>query len=158
MKPYFFLTVAVATLLSSCLPQSKTAINSKDLAGRYQIDFTPSFDASNDSETRLARLFLSAVDCSVTFYDNGQAVVDYNSALVNFIRAFDENSQFENYVQFDYSISNDSIITFDVKDSQKKSFVLRCMGGAYDYLQIANPETGELVVNLKKIQTKESAN
>lgn len=136
------LTILCAGLLMiSCTTSSKHAINSKDLQGKYEIDFSSLLSDLNEGEndnpfaTAFASMLLSSMEMTMQF-DGDKLIIDASGAARNFINAFGGNDAKMPFF-VDYKIKNDSVLYTGESNSELKEVgVLRKIGSSYDYLQL----------------------
>jgi len=148
--------LCVCIILLSCT-NNKQAINSKDLQGKYEVDFSSLLQEMGDEDdsygVAFAALLLSSIKMTIQF-DGDKMIVDGSGAAVNFVNAFSEDGTILPF-STDYQIKNDSILyTRTGSEDFKKAGVLRKMGESYDYLQFVadeDNEKGTEVLTLRKM-------
>ena len=149
---------AICCLLAMSCNNNKQTINSKDLQGRYEIDFSAALnqltdDADNDFAKAFAALLLSKLELTLQF-DGDRLIIDGSDAVSGLINAFSEEGEGMPYA-LDYKILNDSVLC--TRENANMEFnevgVLRKMGESFDYLQFvtANDDGEEIVLTMRKI-------
>lgn len=154
MKKIIFLLCS-CILLASCTSHKQT-IRSKDLQGKYEVDFSPLLSGVSDEddsfETAIAALLLASMKMTMQFEDN-TLIVDGTGTAMNLLNMFAEESVFPCAV--DYEIRNDSVLyTRTGKDNFQKAGILRKMGESFDYLQFAvtgNDGKDTEILTLRKV-------
>lgn len=143
------LTILCAGLiLLSCANYGKHAINSKELQGKYEIDFSSLLSNMNDGPdenslaSALASMIFSSMEMTVQF-DGDKLIIDASGFTRNFINIFGgDNVNMPLFV--DYKIKNDSVLyAGESADALKEIGVLRKIGTSYDYLQLVCSDDGQ---------------
>ncbi len=147
----FISLIFCAMIFVSCGTNPK-AVNSQDLAGQYKVDFTPMFEVAelNDVDStalKFAKMITSNIDGKITFYENGQGVLDIDGFVYNLVKLFSDEELFS-VEEFSYKIENDSLVHFS---GQENYLIIRKIADSYDYLLLIDPED-KLRLGLKKIQ------
>lgn len=152
-----FLSILCAGMIMiACTNTNKQAINSKDLKGRYDVDFSALMSSLNDGEedefaTALAAMFLSSMEMTMQFEDT-KLILDASGAAMNLVSAFSKEG-LEMPVVLEYKIVNDSVLYTKAEGQDFEEFgVLRKVADSYDYLQlVTNEDDGsQTVLKLKK--------
>ena len=156
MKKFLSVFVLSCLLAMSC-NNNKQTINSKDLQGRYEIDFSEVLaqftdDEENDFAKAFAALFLSKLELTLQF-DGDKLIIDGSDAVSGLINAFADEDERMPYV-IDYKIVNDSVLY--TRENANVEFqeigVLRKMSESFDYLQFvtSNDDGEEIVLTMRK--------
>lgn len=148
----FFIT-GFLLCLTACTG-NKQAIQSKELRGRYEVDFAPLTSALSETEddfaAALASLFLSSMELTMQF-DDDRLIIDANDAARRLLTAFG-GKETVIPLALDYKIQNDSVLC---TRSQGNDFqpigILRKMGNTYDYLTF---DLKPVSLTLRKITEK----
>ena len=157
MKKLLSIFVVSCLLAMSC-NNNKQAINSKDLQGRYEIDFSAALsqlttDEENDFAKAFAAMLLAQLDLTLQF-NGDRLIIDGSDAVSGLINAFVEEGEGMPYA-LDYKIVNDSVLC--TRENANQEFnevgVLRKMGESFDYLQFVTTteEDEEIVLTMRKI-------
>lgn len=143
MKRLFLILVAGMTLIA-CTSSDKNAINSKELQGRYDVDFSALLSELNNGDkdefaTALAAMFLSSMEMTMQF-EESKLILNASGAAVSLVNAF-SNDGLEMPVAVDYKIVNDSLLytSADGKKFQEVG-IIRKVSDSYDYLQLVTTE------------------
>ncbi|MGM9836982.1 MAG: hypothetical protein ACI30A_00655 [Paludibacteraceae bacterium] len=151
-----FIAFLCASLMLIACTTNKQSINSKDLQGKYEIDFSSFLsDLAEDEEedafaTAFAAMLLSQMQMTMQF-DGDKLIIDASGAARNLINAFGgEEAQMP--IVADYKIQNDSILYTKVEGEEFSEVgVLRKMGDSYDYLQLVTEDEGkEISLTMRK--------
>lgn len=151
-----FLLLTVALCLISCGNGKKT-INSRELEGLYEVDFSEvlnQYVGDNEYVHSLATALLSKVKMTMLFED-GVLIIDGTDFARGMINAFGEMEKLPFVV--DYKIQDDSVLcTRQGNEPYEPSAVLRKLSSSYDYLQLLpiEPDEYSLVVTLRKQERK----
>ena len=157
MKKLLSVFVVCCLLAMSC-NNNKQTINSKDLQGRYEIDFSEALAQFTDEEENgfavaFAAMLLSQMELTMQF-DGDRLIIDGSDAVSGLINAFAEEGEGMPYA-LDYKIVNDSVLC--TRENANQEFnevgVLRKMGESFDYLQFVTTteEDEEIVLTMRKI-------
>lgn len=157
MKKLLSVFVVCCLLAMSC-NNNKQTINSKDLQGRYEIDFSEALSQFTDEEENgfavaFAAMLLSQMELTMQF-DGDKLIIDGSDAVSSLINAFADEDERMPYV-IDYKIVNDSVLC--TRENANVEFqeigVLRKMSESFDYLQFVtrNDDGEEIVLTMRKI-------
>lgn len=160
-------TVLITVLIIGCTNnQSRNAvgIDSKKLAGLYEVDISPLFktikDNQNDSNGiesflgGMALLALNSVDVQVKFFDGNQAQLFVEGDIIEMGAMINGETIKEN--KFEYRLKNDSIMM--VKNHESNAFeywaTIKTDNGNYNKLKllINNKDIGNVQLNLIKLE------
>lgn len=147
----------VCCLLAMSCNNNKQTINSKDLQGRYEIDFSEALaqftdDEDNGFAVAFAAILLSQMELTMQF-DGDKLIIDGSDAVSSLINAFADEDERMPYV-IDYKIVNDSVLC--TRENANVEFqeigVLRKMSESFDYLQFVtrNDDGEEIVLTMRK--------
>lgn len=143
MKRLLFILVAGMTLIA-CTSSDKKAINSKQLQGRYDVDFSALLsDLNNEDDdelaTALVAMFLSTMEMTMQFEEN-KLIIDASGAAINLVNAFSKDKM-EMPMAVDYKIVDDSLL-YTRADGEKfaEVGVIRKVDDSYDNLQLVTTE------------------
>ena len=156
MKKLLSFFVVCCLLAMSC-NNNKQTINSKDLQGRYEIDFSEALSQFTDEEENgfavaFAAMLLSQMELTMQF-DGDKLIIDGSDAVSSLINAFADEDERMPYV-IDYKIVNDSVLC--TRENANVEFqeigVLRKMSESFDYLQFVtrNDDGEEIVLTMRK--------
>ena len=156
MKKLLSIFVVSCLLAMSC-NNNKQTINSKDLQGRYEIDFSEALSQFTDEEENgfavaFAAMLLSQMELTMQF-DGDKLIIDGSDAVSSLINAFADEDERMPYV-IDYKIVNDSVLC--TRENANVEFqeigVLRKMSESFDYLQFVtrNDDGEEIVLTMRK--------
>ena len=156
MKKLLSVFVVCCLLAMSC-NNNKQTINSKDLQGRYEIDFSEALaqftdDEDNGFAVAFAAILLSQMELTMQF-DGDKLIIDGSDAVSSLINAFADEDERMPYV-IDYKIVNDSVLC--TRENANVEFqeigVLRKMSESFDYLQFVtrNDDGEEIVLTMRK--------
>lgn len=156
MKKLLSVFVVCCLLAMSC-NNNKQTINSKDLQGRYEIDFSEALSQFTDEEENgfavaFAAMLLSQMELTMQF-DGDKLIIDGSDAVSSLINAFADEDERMPYV-IDYKIVNDSVLC--TRENANVEFqeigVLRKMSESFDYLQFVtrNDDGEEIVLTMRK--------
>lgn len=156
MKKLLSVFVVCCLLAMSC-NNNKQTINSKDLQGRYEIDFSEALAQFTDEEENgfavaFAAMLLSQMELTMQF-DGDKLIIDGSDAVSSLINAFADEDERMPYV-IDYKIVNDSVLC--TRENANVEFqeigVLRKMSESFDYLQFVtrNDDGEEIVLTMRK--------
>lgn len=156
MKKLLSVFVVCCLLAMSC-NNNKQTINSKDLQGRYEIDFSEALSQFTDEEENgfavaFAAMLLSQMELTMQF-DGDKLIIDGSDAVSSLINAFADEDERMPYV-IDYKILNDSVLC--TRENANVEFqeigVLRKMSESFDYLQFVtrNDDGEEIVLTMRK--------
>lgn len=156
MKKLLSVFVVCCLLAMSC-NNNKQTINSKDLQGRYEIDFSEALaqftdDEDNGFAVAFAAILLSQMELTMQF-DGDKLIIDGSDAVSSLINAFADEDERMPYV-IDYKIVNDSVLC--TRENANAEFqeigVLRKVGESFDYLQFVtrNDDGEEIVLTMRK--------
>lgn len=156
MKKLLSVFVVCCLLAMSC-NNNKQTINSKDLQGRYEIDFSEALaqftdDEDNGFAVAFAAILLSQMELTMQF-DGDKLIIDGSDAVSSLINAFADEDERMPYV-IDYNIVNDSVLC--TRENANAEFqeigVLRKMSESFDYLQFvtSNDDGEEIVLTMRK--------
>ena len=157
MKKLLSIFVVCCFFAMSC-NNNKQVINSKDLQGRYEIDFSAALsqlttDEENDFAKAFAAMLLAQLELTMQF-DGDRLIIDGSDAISGLINVFAEEGEGMPYA-LDYKIVNDSVLcTRENADMEfNKIGVLRKMGESFDYLQFvtSNDDGEDIVLIMRKI-------
>ena len=157
MKKLLSVFVVCCLLAMSC-NNNKQTINSKELQGRYEIDFSEALSQFTDEEENgfavaFAAMLLSQMELTMQF-DGDKLIIDGSDAVSSLINAFADEDERMPYV-IDYKIVNDSVLC--TRENANVEFqeigVLRKMSESFDYLQFVtrNDDGEEIVLTMRKI-------
>ncbi len=158
MKKLFILLAVAVMALTAC---NKKAINSKNLNGRYEVDFSALLAEMNNEQEEadelaaaLAAMFLSTMEMTMQFEDS-TLLLDASGATMNILNAFaKENAQMP--VVLSYKIVNDSILYTKAEGEDFEEFgVLRKVDNSYDHLQLITTEEDGSHLTLKLTRKNE---
>ena len=156
MKKLLSVFVVCCILAMSC-NNNKQTINSKDLQGRYEIDFSEALaqftdDEDNGFAVAFAAILLSQMELTMQF-DGDKLIIDGSDAVSSLINAFADEDERMPYV-IDYKIVNDSVLC--TRENANAEFqeigVLRKVSESFDYLQFVtrNDDGEEIVLTMRK--------
>lgn len=156
MKKLLSVFVVCCLLVMSC-NNNKQTINSKDLQGRYEIDFSEALaqftdDEDNGFAVAFAAILLSQMELTMQF-DGDKLIIDGSDAVSSLINAFADEDERMPYV-IDYNIVNDSVLC--TRENANAEFqeigVLRKVSESFDYLQFVtrNDDGEEIVLTMRK--------
>ncbi len=156
MKKLLSVFVVCCLLAMSC-NNNKQTINSKDLQGRYEIDFSEALaqftdDEDNGFAVAFAAILLSQMELTMQF-DDDKLIIDGSDAVSSLINAFADEDERMPYV-IDYNIVNDSVLC--TRENANAEFqeigVLRKVSESFDYLQFVtrNDDGEEIVLTMRK--------
>lgn len=156
MKKLLSVFVVCCLLAMSC-NNNKQTINSKDLQGRYEIDFSEALaqftdDEDNGFAVAFAAILLSQMELTMQF-DGDKLIIDGSDAVSSLINAFADEDERMPYV-IDYNIVNDSVLC--TRENANAEFqeigVLRKVSESFDYLQFVtrNDDGEEIVLTMRK--------
>lgn len=156
MKKLLSVFVVCCLLAMSC-NNNKQTINSKDLQGRYEIDFSEALaqftdDEDNEFAVAFAAILLSQMELTMQF-DGDKLIIDGSDAVSSLINAFADEDERMPYV-IDYNIVNDSVLC--TRENANAEFqeigVLRKVSESFDYLQFVtrNDDGEEIVLTMRK--------
>lgn len=156
MKKLLSVFVVCCLLAMSC-NNNKQTINSKDLQGRYEIDFSEALaqftdDEDNGFAVAFAAILLSQMELTMQF-DGDKLIIDGSDAVSSLINAFADEDERMPYV-IDYKIVNDSVLC--TRENANAEFqeigVLRKVSESFDYLQFVtrNDDGEEIVLTMRK--------
>ena len=156
MKKLLSVFVVCCLLAMSC-NNNKQTFNSKDLQGRYEIDFSEALSQFTDEEENgfavaFAAMLLSQMELTMQF-DGDKLIIDGSDAVSSLINAFADEDERMPYV-IDYKIVNDSVLC--TRENANVEFqeigVLRKMSESFDYLQFVtrNDDGEEIVLTMRK--------
>ena len=157
MKKLLSIFVVCALLAMSCT-NNKHTINSDNLQGRYEIDFSAALsqftdDKEDDFAKAFAAMLLAQLELTMQF-DGDRLIIDGSDAVSGLINAFAEEGEGMPFA-LDYKIVNDSVLC--TRENENTQFqevgVLRKMGESFDYLQFvtSNDDGEEIVLTMRKI-------
>ena len=147
----------VSIMLFACTTNDKR-INSKDLQGKYNLDFSArlaEFDENDLGEgmtMELATMLLSSLKLTMEFR-NDKLIMDGSGLAMEMIRTFAPKSKFLPGA-IDYQIREDSVLyTKNGTEDFKKVCTLRKINNSYDSLQMVVREANnkEVVFILQKL-------
>ena len=144
--------VCAAAMMVACTT-SKQSINSKDLEGKYEIDFSSVLKENTQDEEALAAaltlIMLSQMQMTMQF-DGGKLIIDATGAARNLINAFGGDDTHMPVIM-DYQIKQDSVLyTRSGSDEFQPVAVLRKVGDSYDYLQLV--KDGDAVLTMRRLK------
>ena len=156
MKKLLSVFVVCCLLAMSC-NNNKQTINSKDLQGRYEIDFSEALaqftdDEDNGFAVAFAAMLLSQMELTMQF-DGDKLIIDGSDAVSSLINAFADEDERMPYV-IDYNIVNDSVLC--TRENANAEFqeigVLRKVSESFDYLRFVtrNDDGEEIVLTMRK--------
>ena len=157
MKKLLSIFVVCVLLAMSCT-NNKHTINSDNLQGRYEIDFSALLnqmtdDEENDFAKAFAAMLLSKLELTLQF-DGDRLIIDGSDAVSGLINAFAEEGEGMPFA-VDYKIVNDSVLCTreNVNAEFNEIGVLRKMGESFDYLQFvtSNDDGEDIVLTMRKI-------
>ena len=157
MKKLLSIFVVCALLVMSCT-NNKHTINSDNLQGRYEIDFSAALsqftdDEEDDFAKAFAAMLLSQLELTMQF-DGDRLIIDGSDAVSGLINAFAEEGEGMPFA-VDYKIVNDSVLCTreNVNAEFNEIGVLRKMGESFDYLQFvtSNDDGEDIVLTMRKI-------
>lgn len=144
MMKHFLLSLLVGLLMQACTFGNKQAVKSKDLAGKYDIDFSlvlASLEESATSEEErvalaLTSLFLEDTKLTVQFEET-KMVLDGDGSMFKFLWNVVEKTD-KMPIVMDYQIRQDSVLyTRESSDSTfEQVAILRKLTDSYDYLKM----------------------
>ena len=157
MKKLLSIFVVCVLLTMSCT-NNKHTINSDNLQGRYEIDFSAALsqftdDKEDDFAKAFAAMLLAQLELTMQF-DGDRLIIDGSDAVSGLINAFAEEGEGMPFA-VDYKIVNDSVLC--TRENANMEFnevgVLRKMGESFDYLQFVTTteEDEEIVLTMRKI-------
>ena len=157
MKKLLSIFVVCVLLAMSCT-NNKHTINSDNLQGRYEIDFSAALsqftdDEEDDFAKAFAAMLLSKLELTLQF-DGDRLIIDGSDAVSGLINAFAEEGEGMPFA-VDYKIVNDSVLCTreNVNAEFNEIGVLRKMGESFDYLQFvtSNDDGEDIVLTMRKI-------
>lgn len=153
----FFVTV----LLTACA--SNGTVDSKQLAGKYDVDMQPMLNAAADEHINdenkevmefgksLASTLLETIDFKINFYENGQCVIEANSVAMMMLSNY-ADFDVDKINQFKYKIKQDSVLY--IQQSNQTDYlrvgVIRKIADNYDYLQLVGDDFCFNLIKLKE--------
>lgn len=153
------LSILCAGMIMIACTNNKQAINSKELKGRYEVDFSALMtglgDDTDDLTTALAAMFLSAMEMTIQFEDT-KMILDASGTAIGLVNAFSKEG-LDMPIVADYKIANDSVLYVKSDgDDFERVGVLRKISDSYDYMQLVTDEDdgSKMILKLKKIQEK----
>lgn len=165
MKKIIIFVIVLSTVRMSCNPfHDDTVFNSNKLHGKYKVDLSPIIAEATKSKKSddeidkvgkgLAGLVLSAVDISLTFYENQKGVMTIGGAPIDLYNLF-SSEPFEKIEEFVYKVKDDSLLYVKRKGHSEfsKWAEVKKFSDNYDHLQFLIYEGGKESVyfNLSKI-------
>ena len=130
--------------LIACTSADKKAINSRELQGKYDVDFSALMDNLNNGDqdefaTALAAMFLSTMKMTMQF-EESQLLIDASGAAISLVNAFSKDG-LEMPITVEYKIVNDSILYTKAEGEKFQEVgVIRKVGDSYDNLQLVTSE------------------
>ena len=146
------------SLLAMSCTNNKHTINSDNLQGRYEIDFSAALsqftdDKEDDFAKAFAAMLLAQLELTMQF-DGDRLIIDGSDAVSGLINAFAEEGEGMPFA-VDYKIVNDSVLCTreNVNAEFNEIGVLRKMGESFDYLQFvtSNDDGEDIVLTMRKI-------
>lgn len=154
-----FLSILCAGLMLIACTSNKQSFSSKDLQGKYEIDFSSLLSELNTDKEEdamavaLAAMLLSQMEMTMQF-DGDKLIVDGSSAVRNLVNVFGDKEAQMPFV-IEYEIRNDSVLYTKSEGEDFTRFgVLRKMGESHDYLQLVTEEDGEQTVLTMRKQAR----
>jgi len=156
--------IALAIFIISCKSEPKGSINSKELVGKYQIDFMPLLNSANidsignemkDVPPAFLKFILKNLVINVVFQENEKGSIQMDEKLLNMMKNF-SSTDFENLNQFDYKIVKDTVLLIKgVEDTEYfEKATLSKMGSTYDSLRFSIIDDEEsLSLVLRKVNS-----
>lgn len=154
------LCVLSLTLLFTTCTSNPKAINSKDLKGKYEADFSsllsPTEEEEDDFATIFAAMLLSSMQMTMQFEDT-KLILDASEGARELINL--ASSDVVMPIAVDYTIKNDSLLYIRTENNDFQQVgILRKMRDSYDYLKYifeADSESGEtLELTLRRVTEK----
>lgn len=161
MKKLLFIFCLGTIILSSC-SNNPQAIDSENLIGRYDVDFSPMLSNISEEDSEIdeieslfSSLFLSQMKMTMQF-DEENLIIDATGATMQLFYAFDEEKDPIFPISQKYEIRDDSVLWVQQKNQEFKALgVLRKLGKNYDVLNLVLTDSigkKELVVLRKQLE------
>ena len=140
MKKLLLILIAGMTLIA-CTSNEK-AVNTKELQGRYDVDFSAlmsDLDSGDKLTNALAAMFLSSMKMTMQF-EESQLLIDASGAAISLVNAFSKDG-LEMPIAVAYKVVDDSIL-YTQSDGEKfhEVGVIRKVGDSYDNLQLVTTD------------------
>ena len=159
MKKLF--TILCAGLIMIACTSNKQSVNSKDLQGKYNVDFSAllsEFDDAEDDELGLAKAFAAMILSSLNMtmqFDDDKLIIDGNSTALEIMSSFAKDEESPIPMTLDYEIRDDSVLyTRSGDDEFEYNGILRKLNNSYDSLQLVTPneDDEDMVLVLRKVK------
>ncbi|MCM1034075.1 MAG: hypothetical protein NC038_01330 [Paludibacter sp.] len=148
-----FCIICAGILLAAC-SSNKQTIRSKQLQGKYEVDFSELIkhitNETDDFATSLAAWFISSMQMTMQF-DENRLIIDAAGATRTLFNLLD-NDSITMPISVDYKIKNDSVLYTRFDNGDYKSMgTLRRLGNNYDYLRLTTTDGEPMTLILRKI-------
>ena len=130
---------------------NKKEINSKNLQGKYEIDFSSVLDSMEDEDDltkAFAALILSSLKMSMEF-DNDELILDGSTEALNILGS---DSDDELPLKVNYEIREDSVIYILDEEEAELLGTIRKYGDTFDSLMLVTSGAEETtILKLRKV-------